>query len=68
MRKNGRDSVFLISAIRATELTQTGWTAKIAAASHAPGIFNRTSKREQNRAEGMQYYVDYMIAGSMRPP
>ena len=48
--KNGRESVFLISAMRATELTHTGWTAKSAAASHEPGIFSRASKRHNKTA------------------
>src|ERR1051326_779755 len=47
-RKNGRDSVFFNSETQATEAAQTGWTAKIIAASHAPRTFTRISTRQSN--------------------
>ena len=41
-------SAFFRSEIQATDSTFTGWTAKIAAASHTPGRPKRRSTRQTN--------------------
>src|ERR1039458_2783181 len=49
-RKKGSDNVFFSSEIHATEATQTGWTAKIIAASQGAGTLNWASTRHNNSA------------------
>ena len=44
------DSVFLRSLIQATDAMFTGWTAKIIAANHAPGIFSFTRTSHSSSA------------------
>src|SRR6516164_7688815 len=49
-RKNKPDSVFFISVIHATDPTATGWSAQIAAPSHAPCTRKLRNTRQSNTA------------------
>src|ERR1700722_527828 len=48
--KKKNERVFFNSAIHATDATLTGCSAKIAAASHAPGTFKRNNTRQSRIA------------------
>jgi len=49
-QKKTMESVFLRSAIQATEATHTGWMAQTEAATQAPGTARRASTRQSSTA------------------